>query len=121
VLVEADRRAVAVVRDNVASLGVGDRVRVVHSDAILALERGALSGPWDLVLADPPYGSGSGGGLLRSLVAASVLAPGAVVVVESDATDPAPEGPPPLLKGRRARYGRVALDFLHFPDSRESW
>ena len=120
VLVEADRRAVAVIRDNVALLAVEDRVRVVHSDVFLALERGELPGPWDLILVDPPYGGRSGSRLLRSLVAAGSLAPEAVVVVESEATDPVPEWPTPLVAGRRARYGRVALDFLRFPDSRES-
>jgi 16S rRNA (guanine966-N2)-methyltransferase len=119
VLIEADRHAVAVVRENVASLGVEDRVRVIHSDAVSEIERSRNGGPWDLVLADPPYGDGSGSRLLRALVVAGALAPGATVVLENDASEPVPEARPPLVAGRRAKYGRIALDFLQFLDSQE--
>jgi 16S rRNA (guanine966-N2)-methyltransferase len=49
--VERDRAAVAVLRDNLARLGLGQRSRVVVGDAVAMV--GSLD--VDLVLADPPY------------------------------------------------------------------
>ena len=120
VLIEVDRRVAATVRDNAAALGVGDRVRVLHGDAILEVGRARARGPWDVVLADPPIAGDAGDRLLAALVRARALAPGATVVVEGEASGPAPRGPAPLVAGRRVTYGRIGLDFLHFPDSRES-
>ncbi len=119
VLIEADRRVVATVRENVASLDVENRVRTIHGDALAEIARGRARGPFDLVLADPPFGRGVGTRLLEVLVEAGALAPGATVVLEGEAADPAPEPPFPLEPGRRATYGRIGLDFLHFPDSPE--
>lgn len=120
VLIEADRRVAAAVRDSVDSLCVRDRVRVIHADAIAEIERGRAQGPFDLVLADPPFGQGAGDRLLEVLVRAGALASGATVVIEGEASGEVPRGPSPLVHRRRSTYGRISLDFLHFPDSPES-
>ncbi|GAC61255.1 hypothetical protein GSI01S_15_01250 [Gordonia sihwensis NBRC 108236] len=53
VLVESDRRAAGVLRDNVAVCGAASRVRIVNRpvESFLA----APSGTFDLILLDPPY------------------------------------------------------------------
>lgn len=56
VFVESDRRAAAVIRENLDELDLGGRSRVVRADAGGFLD-GAADDPYDLALADPPYGS----------------------------------------------------------------
>lgn len=70
--VESDRRAVALLRRNVAMLGLADRSHVVRNDAIAWVdgldEPADVAGPGaplDLVLADPPYASGGGSRLVE--------------------------------------------------------
>lgn len=58
--VEADRRVVDVLRRNVEELGVGDRSRTFRRDVRTFLDDLSRRGeePYDVGLADPPYGSG---------------------------------------------------------------
>jgi 16S rRNA (guanine966-N2)-methyltransferase len=62
--VDCDRRAVEVIRSNLASVGLGP-AEVVAADAL----RWAATAPrFDVVLADPPYAYAEWSGLLESLV-----------------------------------------------------
>lgn len=70
--IESDRRAVAMLRRNVATLDLVDRSRVVRHDAIGWVdglnEMGDVPGPGatlDLVFADPPYASTGGARLVE--------------------------------------------------------
>jgi 16S rRNA (guanine966-N2)-methyltransferase len=91
--VDRDPRAAAVVRANLAQLGLQDRARVVCRDwrAALAAERRAGS-RFGLCLADPPYTllSRIAGDLARGL--APVVEEGGTVVIEG----PAASDPPGL-------------------------
>lgn len=114
-LVESARPALAVLRENVASLGVGDRARVVAGQVGTGAcaARLASEGPFDLVLADPPWAdvdSGEVATALASLAAAGALAPGATLVLEHASRSPAPEivG---LAREDTRRYGDTALTF----------
>jgi 16S rRNA (guanine966-N2)-methyltransferase len=56
VLVERDRAAARMIRDNLERARLTGRATVVASDVLTFLRRGASShGPSDLVLLDPPY------------------------------------------------------------------
>jgi 16S rRNA (guanine966-N2)-methyltransferase len=69
----------ALVRRNVAELGIGDRCEVVRSDARAFLRR--VRRKFDLVLCDPPYRlAGRVGAALVPLIPAAVAANGRVVV-----------------------------------------
>ena len=109
--VEQRRQALGALRENLASLGLGARARVVATDAGRA--GGWLAGlaPLDLVLADPPYGQGQVARLAALLAAGGLLAPQGLMVIEHS-----PRERPPLLAGlaladRRA-YGQTELSFL---------
>ncbi|MDX1577527.1 MAG: 16S rRNA (guanine(966)-N(2))-methyltransferase RsmD [Gemmatimonadota bacterium] len=65
--VESDRRALAALRANVASLGLADRTTVVRRDAFRFVR--SVRKAFDLALADPPYGTGAGPRLLRTFTA----------------------------------------------------
>lgn len=71
--VEADRRAMAVVRRNVERLGLADRASFVPGDALAVAARVDA----DLALCDPPYAFDQWPRLLAAL-------PSALVVIESD-------------------------------------
>lgn len=95
VCVEAARPALGVIRDNVATLGLADRLAIVGrkvEDCAAAL---APYAPFALVLIDPPYADVPSGKLARALAPllaqrASLLADDALVVLEHAARDPAP-------------------------------
>jgi 16S rRNA (guanine966-N2)-methyltransferase len=112
-LVESERAAIAVVRANASALGLEGAARVVAADVTRAARRIAEAGPFDLVLADPPWARVEGGEAARALgdiVAAGALAESAWVVLEH-----AKRTPPPdingLLRGETREYGDTALTF----------
>jgi len=62
-LVEKARGALRVIRDNVLLLGAENECSIVSDDAFRFL--GRSSGPVDIVLADPPYGTGDASRLVE--------------------------------------------------------
>lgn len=89
---ERDRRSLACVRANVASLGAGrSEAAVVAGDAVAQARSGRLRGPFDVVFLDPPYALDPdlSQGLLEALHGSGALAPGAVVVHERSQERPA--------------------------------
>jgi 16S rRNA (guanine966-N2)-methyltransferase len=109
VLVEQAAPAVAVIRANLAALGLTGvaTVRRTRAETYLRTQR---DGPFDLVFLDPPYAVGVGlvTGLLARL-ARGALAPGATVVVEAAARAEPPVWPPGLDPDAPRRYGDTAL------------
>lgn len=66
--VERDRRALATIRANLESLGLGpDRAVVVAGDGLALLRSGRLPGPYDLAILDPPFAFDAWGELLAGL------------------------------------------------------
>lgn len=86
--VDDGRVAQKLLADNIAALGVADRVRVIRASA-LRLPRGEGAG---LVFLDPPYGKDLGDKALGTAVAQGWIAGGALVVWEERGPQPAPEG-----------------------------
>lgn len=82
VCVERDARAANVIRENVRELQI-DRVTVVNDDTIRFLDS-ATDGPFDIVIADPPYAFSDTQieQMLESLVVNNWLSDVALVVVE---------------------------------------
>lgn len=102
-LVEADAKAAAVIRRNVADLGAGGaRVHRVNAERFVA----GAGGAYDLVLLDPPYAVPTD--VVAALVAGLPLEAGGLIVVERATRDPFvwPETRSGL---RERRYGETAL------------
>jgi 16S rRNA (guanine966-N2)-methyltransferase len=107
-LVERDRAAVRVIDANLRSAGFADRATVLVGPVDLALTR--ARGPFDLVLADPPYDDGPA--LEQALVALSVnelLVPDSVAVLEQPATAEAPAAVGPLPLASTRTHGRTRI------------
>jgi 16S rRNA (guanine966-N2)-methyltransferase len=109
--VESDRDASRTIDRNLKKLGFDARVYVDDAARRLATEA-AAGKRYDLVLVDPPYRMLAG---FLSVLAAhltSVVAPGGLVVVESDAREE-PELPLPVRTSRR--YGSVRITVFEAP------
>lgn len=112
-LVESSREALGALRANVTALGQEARTRVLAVDIRGAVTRIAAEGPFDLVLADPPWAlvdEGPARDALEALARAGALAEGAAVVLEHAARSEPPEVPS-LVRGETRRYGDTALTF----------
>lgn len=107
--VESDRAAVAVLRRNVATVGLPGATVVARAAAsVLAAESEA---PYDLVFADPPYALSDADldVLMRRLLDGRWLAEDAVLIVERAARDEPlswPDGVAPVMN---RRYGEGQL------------
>jgi 16S rRNA (guanine966-N2)-methyltransferase len=109
--VESDRRAVAVLRRNIADLGLpGAQVRATPAATVAA---GAADRAYDLVLVDPPYDVPDTeiAGWLAAAAGNGWLAADATVVVERRRDRRAPPFPWPdhLEPVRERRYGDTVL------------
>jgi 16S rRNA (guanine966-N2)-methyltransferase len=69
----------------------GDVLTVAQADAMRWLER--AEGPFDIAFVDPPFGAGHYAATLDALLRPGLLAPGALVYVESASRSPAPLQP----------------------------
>lgn len=116
-LVEKDRRAAGVCRTNAAAVNrrLGREVVQVAAGAVdQVLAGGAGAGPWDLVLADPPYPLG-GAELSRTLERiGAVMAPGSLLVLERSVRSEEPKWPAVLELLEARTYGETVLYYcLH--------
>jgi RNA methyltransferase, RsmD family len=107
--VESDRRAAAVLRRNVAALGLaGAEIAVADAGALL---RAPARRTYDIVLADPPYDLPSAeiAGWLADAADQGWFAEDVVVVVERTVRDGAFPWPEPLRALRERRYGDTVV------------
>lgn len=111
VLVERDPEALAAIAANLEATGLGP-ARVVRGDVATVLGGPPPpDGPFDLVLADPPYdlGDDAVAGMLGRLATGGWLAPRATVVIERPA---AAARPPGWVSTWERCYGDTLVWFL---------
>lgn len=112
VFVERDVRLARALVARARALGSADRAEVRAEDALAAIRRlGAAGRRFGLILLDPPYGEGWIPRALDAIAAASILAPGGLVVAEGHWRDRPGEAAGWRLE-REARYGETALWYL---------
>ncbi|MBU1692420.1 MAG: 16S rRNA (guanine(966)-N(2))-methyltransferase RsmD [Verrucomicrobia bacterium] len=113
--VESDPRVLKVLRASVADLcgPGGGATECRRDDALRFLQKTGAGGPFDLVLADPPYDPARRAGrwlekTLLALETGPILAPEGLLVFEQAARQPIPESPGwNLLRDRT--YGETRL------------
>jgi 16S rRNA (guanine966-N2)-methyltransferase len=114
-LVESDPRAAAVIRTNIAALGLaGARLVTGAVERVLAAGP-AGARPRDFVFADPPYALADDelARVLTLLRAHGWLAPGALVAVERATRSGAPTWPSGYEPVRSRKYGEATLWYGH--------
>ncbi len=104
VLVEQDERAVACMREQASVLGA-NQIDVVHADVRCWLEGKAT--PFDIVFLDPPFGGDDLDQRCAQLARDSWLAPGALVYLETRATQASLELPDGWQLLHRQKAGQV--------------
>lgn len=130
VFVERDRAALVSLRANVVAVG-GPGLTVIPGDVgafvartvaargivVTSAAAGPAVGPFDVVVADPPYDVG--GDVLQAvflgLYRAGLLAAHADLVVERSVKSGPPDWPPPLAGVRSRRYGDTLLCYGRAP------
>jgi 16S rRNA (guanine966-N2)-methyltransferase len=108
--VDDGAEARAVVRENVATLGLGGTSRIFRRDAT-KLGAAHPVEPFSLVFLDPPYGGSLAEKSLASARAGGWLAPDAVIVVE-EAAGAAFASPDGFSEIERRRYDDTEFTFL---------
>lgn len=118
VLVESSPPALAALRGNLAALAVEGAV-CLPLDYREAVRRLSAKGrAFTLVFLDPPYGKGLVGRSASLISRAGILAPGAVVVAERAARDPADTLPGDWRERSDRRYGDTRITLYDIPDPR---
>lgn len=109
---DADPRALALIRANAAHCGVENRCMIVRGEAPRALTATVPGGPFEVIVLDPPYAAP----WIAEAVAATaaLVAPGGRVVLEHAAKRPAPDVPGLRLE-RTRRAGDSALTTYRAP------
>ncbi|GAA3907254.1 16S rRNA (guanine(966)-N(2))-methyltransferase RsmD [Sphingomonas limnosediminicola] len=105
--VENDAKAQAIIKRNAEKFGISPRVL---GTSVLTLPR---SDPFDLILADPPYGAGAGSAVVEAVAKAEWLAPGGWMSVETSRNDAVDAGDFVLEATRDV--GRAQLTLLRRP------
>jgi 16S rRNA (guanine966-N2)-methyltransferase len=114
--VESNPGVAMTLQKTLSHLGVEPRCRVLVGDAVRALGRGALDGPFDLVFADPPYRAELADRFLRLVAQPRWIGPAAIVIIERDRLEPPAPAPSPILAHlRSARYGMARFDLYEAP------
>ncbi len=110
-LVESDARATAVIKANIAAIGLpGATVATDRVERLLGRPAPPDAPRYDWVFADPPYavtGAAVTGVLTR--LASGWLAPGALVVVERATRSGPVDWPPGFLQEKSRRYGEATF------------
>jgi 16S rRNA (guanine966-N2)-methyltransferase len=84
VFVDRQRTSLGLIRRNLDICGFSERTTVIQADIRRGrgLTRVLKEGPFDLIVADPPYGQGLGEGVLMWAVETRIMVPGGCMVVE---------------------------------------
>ena len=130
VFVESDRAALAALRANVATLenaasrpggrpagSAAPTLTVVPGDVAAFVARAAGAGPFDVVVADPPYDLSTDGllGVLLGLHGAGMLMPHADLILERSKRNGEPVWPEPFDGVRTRKYGDTLLCYGRAP------
>ena len=110
--VESDRRAQALIADNLAHCGVEDGYAIIRASFASGLERlcaDAAFVPFDIVLLDPPYDQVSDETIAMLTGAGRLLAPDGIVVLEHAKRRSVPAAAGALVRARSLASGDSAL------------
>jgi len=110
VLVDSGREAQGLIRQNAKALGFEGQVELLAVPVERALEvLGRRGERFELVFSDPPYRLEQAAKVLEALEAQGLLAEGAVVVVEHDKREAAPEQAGGLQRIDQRRFGDTVV------------
>jgi len=112
-IIEISRAAFGVIRQNVKSLGMSDKVSLICGDALKAIPRLAAAGiSFDIIAVAPPHFASLVDKTMRCLDQnRSILQPDGVVFVQHHPKEPVSASLCNFRPGRRYSYGDTVLSF----------
>lgn len=115
VFVEHGKKAFDVLTENITTVGVESRAHAIKwniSGNLKCLDSKKFR--FSLVFMDPPYNRGLVGKTLQNLLKTDALAPGALLVIEHEITEPAPETFERLTLRDQRKYGKTLVTFFDY-------
>jgi 16S rRNA (guanine966-N2)-methyltransferase len=109
VFVEKHHKAIKVIRENIASLGLEKASRVISGALSQVGNKLHYYGPYELILADPPYEKGFIADLMA--IGHGLLSPDGVMVLEHSPKE-TPDLHGSLVLSDQRAYGQTMLSFL---------
>lgn len=116
--VEADRRQVEVIRENLRDTKMIDRGTVLRADVGKAIDN--LKGPYDFILMDPPYTQPFPKDVVERIGHLGLLAEDGIVIVGHASRVKADERLGVLARWQDRRYGDASLAFYSVVEPGES-
>jgi len=116
--VEKSPAVARVLKANLRQLGLEKRARVLSAGLQAASGRLKRTAPFDLVLADPPYGKGQVARVLALAAQGWLLAPEGRLIVEH-APGETPSPPAGLTAVDHRRYGQSEMSFFTWEERSE--
>ncbi len=113
VFVDSGREPLRIIKQNLESLGMEDRGRLVRSEVLDYLRKARFPDrPFNLIFIDPPFRIDVNyrQEMLKSLAEGGFLAPSAVVIIEAPLRSSPPGPPEGVLFRERRKYGESAVD-----------
>ena len=117
--IDASREAMEVVKANAKKTGFFDRSHFLVSDFRSYLRKAKGSETFHIAFIDPPYADRLAGECLKRLTEAELLAPGALVVTESEEEDIFASYPEMLASFeivKKKKYGRAFIHILRLSE-----
>jgi 16S rRNA (guanine966-N2)-methyltransferase len=111
--VESDARAREVIRDNLKRTGLAERGQVHGLKVEAAVS--TFTGPYDLILLDPPYNDAGSSSVFQQLCASNLVAASTFVVLEHPREREAPARCGQLLLLKSRHHGRTAISMYAAP------
>lgn len=115
VLVEKSPDSQKLILDNLRALSLSDRAQLIRGDVLSKLA--TLTGPFEVVIADPPYRSLDWEALLQGLQQPGLLAPGAIVLFEHAKDEELPDTVGTIRRERVYQYGETQLSLFVSADA----
>ncbi|MGM0452869.1 MAG: 16S rRNA (guanine(966)-N(2))-methyltransferase RsmD [Thermodesulfobacteriota bacterium] len=115
VFVDANKQAIDLIRKNIAACGADSAATVFCADIGDNLHcLYFCKTHFDLVFMDPPYRKNAIAPAIDNLIETGTLAPGAMVVIEHAADEPAPADKPCCPVTDVRRYGKTLVTFMRY-------
>lgn len=116
VLVDSDREAQALCRENTDALGFSAQVELLSQPVARAVDALAKRGEhFELIFADPPYAAKVVETVLDQVGQGKLLVAGGLLIIEHDKREAAPEAHAGFSRVDQRRFGDTLVSFYRIP------
>ena len=108
--VELSKKSVAIIRENVELLDIGDEIRI-HTDDVMKYLARYKGDPYDLILCDPPFTQKLADTVLETLSRSAAVGSDTIIMVEASSHETVKESYPGLERTDSRDYGDKQVTF----------